>query len=45
MDNYYSVIIAGIASVSSILTYLLTASSQKRRSVREKELEIGRAHV
>jgi len=39
MDNYYSVIIAGIASVSSVLTYLLTASSQKRRSVREKELE------
>lgn len=39
MDNYYSVIVAGIASVSSILTYLLTASSQRKRSIREKELE------
>lgn len=39
MDNYYSVIIAAIASVSSILTYFLTASSQKKRSIREKELE------
>lgn len=39
MDNYYSVIVAGIASISSILTYLLTASSQRKRSIREKELE------
>lgn len=39
MDNYYSVIIAAIASMSSLLTYFLTANSQKKRSLREKELE------
>ena len=39
MDNYYSVIVAVIASFSSILTYLLTTSYQKRVVSKEKELE------
>lgn len=39
MDNYYSVIVAVIASFSSILTYVLTASYQKKHILKEKELE------
>lgn len=39
MDNYYSIIIAVIASVSSFLTYFLTVSAQKRNFSKEKELE------
>lgn len=39
MDNYYSIIIAIIASVSSFLTYYLTASFQKKSFLKEKELE------
>jgi hypothetical protein len=39
MDNYYSVIVAVIASFSSILTYVITASYQKKHLLKEKELE------
>lgn len=39
MDNYYSVIVAVIASFSSILTYVITASYQKKHILKEKELE------
>jgi hypothetical protein len=39
MDNYYSVIVAVIASMSSILTYVITASYQKKHILKEKELE------
>lgn len=39
MDNYYSVIVAVIASFSSVLTYFLTTSYQKRALSKEKELE------
>lgn len=39
MDNYYSVIVAVIASFSSVLTYFLTTSYQKRVVSKEKELE------
>lgn len=39
MDNYYSVIVAVIASFSSVLTYVITASYQKKHILKEKELE------
>ena len=39
MDNYYSVIVAVIASMSSVLTYVITASYQKKHILKEKELE------
>jgi len=39
MDNYYSVIVAVIASFSSVLTYFLTTSYQKKAFSKEKELE------
>jgi chromosome segregation ATPase len=39
MDYYYSVIVDVIAYFSSILTYLLTTSYQKRVVSKEKELE------
>jgi hypothetical protein len=39
MDNYYSVIVAVIASLSSVLTYFLTVSHQKKTLLKEKELE------
>jgi uncharacterized protein (DUF3084 family) len=45
MDNNYSVIIAVIASLSSVLTYLLTSLHQKRTISKEKEIEFYKIKI
>ena len=45
MDNYYSVIIAVIASVSSVITYFLTTNHQKRTISKEKEIELYKIKI
>jgi hypothetical protein len=45
MDNYYSVIVAVIASLSSFLTYFLTTSFQKKALLKQKELEFYKVKI
>jgi len=45
MDNYYSVLVAAIASASSVLTYFLTTIHQKKTISKEKELELYKIKI
>jgi len=45
MDNYYSVLVAAIASFSSVVTYLLTTIHQRKTISKEKELELYKVKI